>query len=64
MFRAVFSPIIKSTLLYLQYLVMFTQVAAGWLNEFKLDYVDCAGNAGSNPAGCVDICLLWLCVVC
>jgi hypothetical protein len=25
-----FSPIIRSTLLYLQYLVVFTQVAAGW----------------------------------
>ena len=30
MFRAMFSPIIKSTWLYLQYLVVFTQVAAGW----------------------------------
>jgi hypothetical protein len=29
MFRAVFSPIIRSTWLYLQYLVVFTQVAAG-----------------------------------
>jgi len=29
MFRATFSPIIKSTRLYLQYLVVFIQVAAG-----------------------------------
>jgi hypothetical protein len=30
MFREMFSPIIKSTLLYLQYLIVSTQVAAGW----------------------------------
>jgi len=30
MFRAKLSPIIRSTWLYLQYLVVFTQVAAGW----------------------------------
>jgi hypothetical protein len=30
MFRAMFSPIIRSIWLYLQYLVIFTQVAAGW----------------------------------
>jgi hypothetical protein len=30
MFRVMFSPIIRSTWLYLQYLVVFTQVAAGW----------------------------------
>jgi len=30
MFRAMFSPIIRSTWLYLQYLVTFTNVAAGW----------------------------------
>jgi len=29
MFRAMFSPIIRSIWLYLQYLVVFTQVAAG-----------------------------------
>jgi len=29
MFRAMFSPIIRSTWLYLQYLVVFTQVAVG-----------------------------------
>jgi hypothetical protein len=28
-FRAMYSPITRSTLLYLQYLVLFTQVAAG-----------------------------------
>jgi hypothetical protein len=30
MFRAMFSPVIRSTWLYLQYLVVFTQVSAGW----------------------------------
>jgi len=30
MFRAMFSPIIRSIWLYLQYLLVFTQVAAGW----------------------------------
>ena len=30
MFRAMILPIIRSTWLYLQYLVLFTQVAAGW----------------------------------
>jgi len=30
MFRAMFSPIIRSTWLYLQYLLVFTQVTAGW----------------------------------
>jgi len=29
MFRAMFSPIIRSTRLYLHYLVVFTQVVAG-----------------------------------
>jgi len=33
MFQAMFSPIIMSTWLYLQYLVVFTQVAAGWFPE-------------------------------
>jgi len=37
MFRAMFSPIVSSTLLYLQHLVVFTQVAAGWfMDELKL----------------------------
>ena len=41
MFRAMFSPIIRSTSLYLQYLIMFTQVAAGrqaaatWVNTTR-----------------------------
>jgi len=30
MFRKMFSPIIRSTWLYLQHLVVFTQVAVGW----------------------------------
>ena len=34
MFRAIFSPITRSTWLYLQYLVVFTQVAAGWCLEW------------------------------
>jgi hypothetical protein len=34
MFRAMFPPIIRSTWLYLQYLVVFTQVAAGWCPEW------------------------------
>jgi hypothetical protein len=33
MFRAMSSSIIRSTWLYLQYLVVFTQVAAGWCLE-------------------------------
>jgi hypothetical protein len=42
MFWAMFSPIIRSTWLYLQYLVVFTQVAAaGVLDELKLNYVAC-----------------------
>ena len=32
--RAVFSPIVRSTWLYLQYLVVFTQAAAGWCLEW------------------------------
>jgi hypothetical protein len=34
MFREMFSLIIKSTLQYLQYLLVFTQVAAGWCPEW------------------------------
>jgi hypothetical protein len=34
MFRAMFSPIIMNTSLYLQYLVVFTHVAAGWCPEW------------------------------
>jgi len=34
MFRAMFSPIIKSPSPYLQYLVVFTQVTAGWCLEW------------------------------
>jgi hypothetical protein len=30
MFQAMFLPIIRSTSLYLQFLVVFTQGAAGW----------------------------------
>ena len=30
MFRAMFLPIIRSTSLYLQHLIVFTQVAVGW----------------------------------
>jgi len=35
MFRATFSPIIRSTWLYLQYLVVFIQAAAGWCLEMQ-----------------------------
>ena len=39
MFQAMFSPIIKSTWLYLQYLVIFTQVVTGpvatWVNNTR-----------------------------
>jgi hypothetical protein len=34
MFRAMFLPIMRSTWLYLQYLVVFTQVAASWCPEW------------------------------
>ena len=34
MFRATFAPIIRNNWLYLQYLVVFTQVAAGWCSEW------------------------------
>jgi len=33
MFWAMFSPIIRSTWLCLQYLILFTQVAASWYLE-------------------------------
>jgi len=33
MFRAMSLPIIRSTRLYLQYLVVFIQVAAGWCRQ-------------------------------
>jgi hypothetical protein len=33
-FRAMFPPLIKSIWLYLQYLVVSTQVAAGWCPEW------------------------------
>ena len=35
MFRAMFSPIIRSTRLYLQHLVVFTNVAAGWCHGWS-----------------------------
>jgi hypothetical protein len=35
MFWAMFSPIIRSIRLYLQSLVVFTQVVAGWCPEFE-----------------------------
>jgi len=39
MFRAMFSPIIRSTRLYLQHLVLFTQVAAGWCHGWVETHV-------------------------
>jgi len=47
MFRAMFSPIIKSTWLYLQYLEVFIQDAAG-LDELKLLSIF---NSSKTPAG-------------
>jgi hypothetical protein len=41
MFRAMFSPIIRSIWLYLQYLLVFTQDVAGW----------CLENSLKTPAG-------------
>jgi len=38
MFRAMFSPIIRSTWLYLQYLVVFTQDAAGCPKHVELTW--------------------------
>jgi hypothetical protein len=46
MFRAMFSPIIRSTLLYLQYLVVFTRVAAGW---FKAEAFGSSFVVGTLP---------------
>ena len=39
MFRAMFSPIIRTTRLYLQYLVVFTQVIAGWCLVGELKFI-------------------------
>jgi len=44
MFRAVFSPIIRSIRLHLQYLVVFTQVAAGWC----LEEIPAGSNLGEH----------------
>jgi len=42
MFRAMFSPVVRSTWVYLQYLVVFTQAAAEW----------CLGRVSTKtPAG-------------
>jgi len=35
MFRAMFSSIIRNISLYLQHLVIFTQVAAGWFHRHQ-----------------------------
>jgi hypothetical protein len=55
MFRAMFSLIIRSTWLYLQYLV-FTQVAAGWcLDELKLRFSStCFGRCFRPSSGALD----------
>jgi len=49
MFRAMFLPVIRSTWLYLQYLVVFTKVAAGWCHG----WVETASsfNSSKTPAG-------------
>jgi hypothetical protein len=49
MFRAMFSPIIRSTCLYSQYLVVFIQIAVGWcLRWVEIKYV--YFNASKTPA--------------
>jgi hypothetical protein len=49
-FRAIFSPIITSTLLYLQLLVVFTQVTAGWCHGW-VEKVEKVFNSSMTPAG-------------
>jgi len=51
MFRAMFSPIIKSTWLYLQYLVVFIEVAASWFSEW-VETV--STHSGHKPAATLD----------
>jgi hypothetical protein len=50
MFRAIFSPIIRSNLLYLQLLVVFTQVAAGWCHGW-VGKVEKVFSSSMTPAG-------------
>jgi len=50
MFQVMFSPIIRSTWLYLQYLVVFTQVAAGWCPEWvETGHCGLCGVTPHNP---------------
>ena len=50
MFRAMSSPIIRSTWLYLQHLILSTVIAAGWCHEW--DGTDLrSGPASSNTGG-------------
>jgi len=50
MFRAMFLPIIRSTWLYLQCLVVFTQVAAGWpAGSYLVEYYQILQIQSSAP---------------
>jgi hypothetical protein len=51
MFRAMFSSIIRSIWLYLQHLVVFTQVAAGWTAALPPSHADCVEIWKPQPAG-------------
>jgi hypothetical protein len=68
MFRAMFSPIIRSTWLYLQYLAVFTQVAVGWClgwvetaKQFQLIQVNSRQQPGWTLPDIVntDTCSWW-----
>jgi len=59
-FRARFSPIIRRTWLYLQYLVVFTQVAAGWCLEWV--ETESFGRGFRPSSGALDcIYSIWWC---
>jgi len=45
MFLVMFPPIIRSTWPYLQYLVVFTQVAAGWCLEWVINLSKTTANS-------------------
>jgi hypothetical protein len=49
MFRAMFSPIIRSTRLYLQLLILSTDLAAGWYHGWD-GTVD-SSNSSMTPSG-------------
>jgi len=49
-FRAMFSSIIRSNRLYLQYLVVFTQVAAGWCLGW-IEFIQCIQDTSREQTG-------------